>query len=186
MVNLGYMYARGHGVRSDPAYALDLYHRAADAGDAEGMNAVGYRYNYATEPDFPKAIHWYCLAVARGNSRAMNNLALLFYNGQGVPPDRDEALRLWRLSAARGDLNAEANVGVQLATDATLPQDERQAGIEMLRDAAHQGDKFAQDLLRQNGDTETFPPATFSALTLRLEPRNPLPGSSGACGDLIS
>lgn len=28
MVNLGYMYARGHGVRSDPAYALDLYRRA--------------------------------------------------------------------------------------------------------------------------------------------------------------
>jgi TPR repeat protein len=115
------------------------------------------------DTDFPKAIHWYCLAVARGDARATNNLALLFDNGRGIPQDHDEASRRWRQSAVRGDLNAEASVGVQLATNATLSQDERHAGIERLRDAAHHGDKFAQDLLRQNGDTETFPPATFSA-----------------------
>src|SRR5215469_6047100 len=43
MVNLGYIYARGDGVSADPAFALELYRRAAEAGDAEGMNAVGYR-----------------------------------------------------------------------------------------------------------------------------------------------
>ncbi len=186
MVNLGYMYARGHGVRSDPAFALELYRRAADAGDAEGMNAVGYRYNFASKPDLPKAIHWYCLAVSRGNSRAMNNLALLFYNGQGVPRDRNETVRLWRQSAARGDLNAQANAGMELASNAGLSQAERSAGYDLLHDAALQGDKFAQDILRRNGDTETLPPATFSELNMRLEPRNPLPVASRACGDLIS
>ena len=63
MVNLGYLYARGHGVRRDPALAFELYRRAADLGDAEGMNAVGYRYNFALTPDLDQAIRWYCRAI---------------------------------------------------------------------------------------------------------------------------
>jgi TPR repeat protein len=94
MVNLGYLYARGQGVVSNPDYALLLYQRAAALGDAEGMNAIGYRLNFATPPDLHAAIEWYCRALALGNPRAMNNLALLVYNGRGVPPDRAEARNL--------------------------------------------------------------------------------------------
>lgn len=186
MVNLGYMYARGHGVRSDPIYALELYRRAAETGDGEGMNAVGYRYNFAPKPDLPKAIHWYCLAVFRGNLRAMNNLALLSYLGQGVKQDRNEARYLWRQAAVRGNINAKTNLGMDLASDATVSQAERRTGYEMLRDAALHGGVLAQEILRKNGDNEPFPPGTVNDLTMKLEPRNPLPGSCHVCGDLVS
>jgi Flp pilus assembly protein TadD len=133
MVNLGYMYARGHGVRSDPAYALQLYRRAADSGDGEGMNAVGYRYNFAPKPDLDQAIHWYRMAVFRGNPRAMNNVAILFYNGQGVGQDRGEARTLWRQAVERGSLNAKTNLGQDVASDATLSAAERLAGRRTAR-----------------------------------------------------
>jgi TPR repeat protein len=186
MVNLGYMYARGHGVRSDPTYALRLYWRAAQAGDGEGMNAVGYRFNIASKPDLPQAIHWYCLALTRGNPRAMNNLAWLFSNGQGVTKDREEARHLWRQAAARGSVTARANLGMDLASDATLSDTERRAGYEMLRTSALQGSVFAQGVLRNNGDNEAFAPANVTALTMKLEPRGSPPGSSYVCSDIIS
>ncbi len=186
MVNLGYMYARGHGVRSDPAYALQLYWRAAQTGDGEGMNAVGYRFDYAPKPDLSQAVHWYCLATIRGNPRAMNNLAVLFSNGRGVTKDREEARHLWWQAAARGSVNARANLGIDLASDATLSDTERRAGYEMLRTSALQGSVFAQGVLRNNGDNEAFPPGSATELTMKLEPRGSPAGSSYVCSDIIS
>src|SRR5690242_14702172 len=47
-VNLGYLYARGHGVKVDQMEALRLYEKSAKAGSSEGMNAIGYKYLFAT------------------------------------------------------------------------------------------------------------------------------------------
>ena len=186
MVNLGYMHARGHGVRSDPSFALELYRRAASAGDAEAMNAVGFRYQFANPPDFESAAKWFCRAVLLGNPRAMNNAAILFYRGEGVPYDREEANNLWRQAMERGHLNAQTNLAQELATDTTQPEATRQSGIAMLQDAAAHGDAKAQDIVRRWGDTHHYPPGKDMALVMRLEPRDPKPGSSRICGDLIS
>ena len=186
MVNLGYLYARGQGVVSNPDYALLLYQHAAALGDGEAMNAIGYRFNFAATPDLHAAIEWYCRAIALGNPRAMNNLAILAYNGRGVPPDRAEARNLWRQSSALGHLNSRANLGLDLASDTTLSEVERQDGYAMLRDAALRGSAIAQDILRKWGDTEVFPPSTVTALTMRLEQRDSPPGSSNLCGRPIS
>ena len=186
MVNLGYMYARGHGVRSDPTYALRLYWRAAQAGDGEGMNAVGYRLISRLSRIFRRRSIGTRLALTRGNPRAMNNLAWLFSNGQGVTKDREEARHLWRQAAARGSVTARAILGMDLASDATLSDAERRAGYEMLRTSALQGSVFAQGVLRNNGDNEAFAPANVTALTMKLEPRGSPPGSSYVCSDIIS
>ena len=171
MPNLGYLYARGHGVERDPAAALELYKRGAQAGDAEAMNAVGYRYNFADNPDFERAAQWYCKAVLRGNPRAMNNMAILFYNGQGVPRDLEEARSLWRQSAALGHLNGQTNLGDSL---------------EMMLDAALHGSMQAQNALRARGFTGAFPPAVDMGLAMRREPADPPPGHSKACEALVS
>ncbi len=186
MVNLGYLYARGQGVRADSAFALQLYRRAAEAGDPEGMNAVGFRYNFAAPPDYPNAIRWYCRAILRGNPRAMNNAAILFFNGQGIPRDRDEARSLWAQSAKLGHLNGMSNLGADIAGDATMPDAERAAGRLMVRRAAEQGSALAQDILRRWGDSGPFPPAFDASLAMKIEPRDPPPGASIACESLIS
>lgn len=186
MVNLGYMYARGHGVQRDPGFALELYRRAAQTGDGEAMNAVGYRYEFANPPDYAKAIDWYCKAVFAGNPRAMNNLAILFYNGTGIQQDRDEARSLWRQSSDRGHLNATANLAWDQAFDPSRPETERREGYAMLRDAAKRGSGVAQQVLRRAGDTEPLPAPSEDSLTMKLEPGSPAPGTSRACQALIS
>ncbi len=186
MPNLGYLYARGHGVARDPAAALELYRRGAEAGDAEAMNAVGYRYNFADKPDFERAAQWYCKAVLRGNPRAMNNMAILFYNGQGVPRDLEEARNLWRQSAALGHLNGQTNLGESLASDVSLADSERREGLAMMLDAALHGSMQAQDALRARGYTGAFPAAVDMGLAMKREPVNPPAGHSKACEALVS
>jgi uncharacterized protein len=186
MVNLGYLYARGQGVARDPAAALALYRRAAAMGDGEGMNAVGFRAYYAQPPDVQGAIHWWCLAIQRGNSRAMANLAGLYAVGQGVPRDPAEARDLWQQSAARGDVGAAAVLGQDLAADATLPVAVRQHGMALLQQAARQGNARAQAVLRKAGDNEEFPPGFDTSLLMRPEPHDGRPGHSRACGELMS
>ena len=187
MVNQGYMYARGHGVAPDPAYAFQLYQRAADLGDAEGMNALGFRYNHANPPDYQQAIHWYCRAILLGNPRAMNNAGILFLYGQGgVVKSQSEAISLWRQAMAQGSVNAEVNLGRTLAADPGRSPQERQAGWNYIRDAAHKGSGVAQNILRSQGDPGPFPPVTETELNMRLEPRKPVAGDSVLCGQLIS
>jgi uncharacterized protein len=186
MVDLGYLYARGHAVQRDPDQALRLYRQAADAGDAEGMNAVGYRYNYASPPDYAAAVRWYCMAVLRGHTRAMNNLGILFANGQGVQRDIAEARSLWRQSAQRGHLNAQTNLGESLASDPSLPDGQRQDGMRMLYEAAMVGSAQGQALMRRHGYTGAFPPGRDMQLPMEKEPANPQPGRSLACEALVS
>ena len=186
MVNLGYIYARGQAGIADPDRALTLYRQAAALGDGEAMNAVGFRLEHDPKPDLAGAVAWYCRAIAKGNPRAMNNLALLAYNGRGVAMDRAEARHLWRQGATGGNLNAQASLGADLAGDSTLALDERRAGFAMLRDAARQGSAYAQELLRRAGNTEAFPAPTITSLTMRLEPRHAVPGTSKLCGQAVS
>ena len=187
MANLGYMYGRGHGVPRDSGFALQLYRRGAAAGNAEAMNAVGYRYNFASVPDFDRAAHWYCRAMLLGNPRAMNNMAILFYNGQGAPRDLEEARSLWRQSAALGHLNAQTNLGDSLALDQTLPDSDRQKGLELLLDAALRGRSLqAQNVLRSRGYTGSFLTPIDMLFVMLREPANPTPGHSKACGALVS
>jgi TPR repeat protein len=70
-VNLGYLYARGHGVRVNQLEALRLYELSAKGGSSEGMNALGFKYRYATgvPKDSGRAAYWFCEAVVRGNPR---------------------------------------------------------------------------------------------------------------------
>jgi TPR repeat protein len=186
MANLGYLYARGQGVRANSDYARTLYERAAALGDGEGMNAIGYRYNFASKPDFPLAITWYCRAIARSNPRAMNNLANMAHNGVFIPRDSHEARQLWRQAMTHGNLGAEANLGVDLLSDPTSSAAERQQGLALLRDAAMQGGAFAQEVLQHYGVRGQFPPPTVTSGTMLLEPRHSPPGTSAVCEQVVS
>ncbi|HEX2117385.1 MAG TPA: tetratricopeptide repeat protein, partial [Alphaproteobacteria bacterium] len=112
-VQLGFMYARGDGVKADQAEAMRLYEQAAAQGNAEGMNAIGYKYDYGTgvPRDAAAAMSWYRKAIDHGSPRALNNLAIMYHQGRGIPADRAEALRLWMLAAEQGNQNAMHNLG---------------------------------------------------------------------------
>lgn len=179
MVNLGYLYARGHGVKEDQRKAFELYKRAADLGDPEGMNALGFKYRYGTGVpiDYAQAAYWFCEAVLRGHPRAMNNLAIMLTSGV-VPRDLAEARNLWRQSAAAGHSNGMYNLALSFAYEE--PRDS-QAAYDWILRAARAGHPDAQAKLREGGNADPFPPPFEPGTTLKPSPRGDV-GVTKTCG----
>jgi TPR repeat protein len=184
LVNLGYLYARGQGIKEDQSEAYRLYLRSAELGDSEGMNAVGYKYLFGTGiPRNPeRAVYWFCMAIAKGNPRAMNNLALVINDGQVVARDEAEARSLWEQSARLGHANSMLNLGKSYLLG--MERDETK-GSEWIGRAAQGGQPEAQALLRANGYRGPLPPPFFEAATMIPAPKNAA-GHAKICGAAIS
>ena len=60
---------------ADQSEVLRLYRLSAAQGNGEGMNAIGYKYQFGTgvAVDMDMAVRWYCKAVEHGNPRAMTS-----------------------------------------------------------------------------------------------------------------
>lgn len=91
------MHAQGFGGRpADFPRAVQLYQRAARAGDAPAQNNIGelYETGRGVAPDPSQASDWYRQAAAAGFAPAQFNLGRLYTAGTGVPKDLAEARRL--------------------------------------------------------------------------------------------
>lgn len=64
-----------------------------------------------TQPDKAAAAQWYELLVDEENLEALNNLAIMYKNGDGVPQDDDKAYEYMFRAATNGDRNAAFNLG---------------------------------------------------------------------------
>jgi TonB family protein len=89
------------GVEQSYAEAMAWYSRAADKGDAEAQNAIGYLHQqgWGVTQDYAKAMVWYRKAADQGNAQAERNIASLYEKGLGVPQDHSEA-EAWYKKAA--------------------------------------------------------------------------------------
>jgi TPR repeat protein len=68
---LGFRYENGFGVPQNYAAAADLYHRAAEQGDAFAQSRLGLSYDkgHGVRQDFVLAYKWLNLAAARASPR---------------------------------------------------------------------------------------------------------------------
>ena len=185
-VNLGYLYARGQGVKADQREAFRLHALSADQGNGEGMNALGYKYEYAmgVPKDIGKAIHWFCRAIAFGNPRAMNNLALLLHEGREVPADEAEARSLWGQAAALGHSNAMYSLAMSYLWGPETARDPVQGNMWLMK-AAEAGNSLARDVLWKTGYKGQLPPANNPAALMIPWVRDAA-GHTKVCGNLIS
>lgn len=181
-VNLGYLYARGHGVPVDQTEALRLYEASAKAGSSEGMNALGYKYLFATgvPKDAGRAAFWFCEAVLRGNPRAMNNLALMLVSGE-LPLD-EEARNLWEQASKIGHANAMNNLGLSYLNG--IERDLAKANEWMMR-AAQAGHPNAQQYVRTMGYAGALPPIVNVGVAMTPAPQNAV-GHTKQCAIYIS
>jgi uncharacterized protein len=184
-VNLGYLYARGHGVAQDHQEAMRLYLLSAKQGNAEGMNAIGFKHWFGSGVpiDLPRAVHWFCRAAVSGDPRGLNNLGIMYYQGKGVDRELAEARNLWRQSAERGNPNAMFNLGQSLYREE--PQDKGLAADLLLR-AAQRGHGGAQKYVRHLGYTGPLPPAVDTEREMRRALRDLPPGKVRDCGYFAS
>jgi TPR repeat protein len=70
------MYANGQGVGQDYQEVLKWYRLAADQGNADARNSLGWMYDSAqgVARDYQEAVKWYRLAAHQGNADAQNTL----------------------------------------------------------------------------------------------------------------
>ena len=93
--------------------SLSLFRNAAEAGNAEAMMALGFKYSTGTgvRKDVREGLKWTRKAVENGNIHAMHNLAVMYEHGTGVRKNVGEAFRLYKKAAEAGDTDAMGNLG---------------------------------------------------------------------------
>jgi TPR repeat protein len=103
----------GRGVPRDYVKARHALEKAAVAGHAGAMHAVGWLHEngYGTARDYAKARAWYEKAAANANAPGMVNLARLHREGWGVAQDYAKARELYEKAAAAGSADGLAGLG---------------------------------------------------------------------------
>lgn len=98
---LAIRYRDGKGVERNPAEAMRWGHRAADQGNADAMDFVGFMYfrgiGVRHDPDLAVG---YFKAAAPKSAQGAWNLGQCYFAAQGVPQDVPKALELWEKAAA--------------------------------------------------------------------------------------
>ncbi len=90
--------------------------RAAEQGHIQAMLnlAEGYMYGwtrFGVPKDRSLAFHWYKKAAEKGNAEAMNWVAFLYSEGDGVRKSKSEAFKWRMLAAKKGDAEAQWRLG---------------------------------------------------------------------------
>ncbi|WP_407529485.1 caspase family protein [Methylobacterium oryzisoli] len=98
---------------------------------------LGRAYDRADR--YKEAFAAYSQAAKDGSISAMNNLATLYENGQGVKRQQGEALRLYRQAGEGGNVVALANAARMLEYGNGIPKNEAEA-VALYKRAAEGGD----------------------------------------------
>jgi TPR repeat protein len=116
-----------------------------EKSDPKAATNIGWlfaRGEGGVKQSFKEAMLWWKFAASRGYTPAMNNVGLLYANGDGVPQDFDEAFKWWMRAAERGDAWAMNAVG-DLYENGQGVQKNYELAMTWYREAAREGDGLA-------------------------------------------
>ncbi|KGE42964.1 hypothetical protein SEEB0220_25625, partial [Salmonella enterica subsp. enterica serovar Bareilly str. CFSAN000220] len=91
------------------ARSLQWFRKAAELGQADAQNILGYFYlngKRGIKRDLQKGVQWYELAAAQGNADALINLGEIYYSGTQVPLDYARAFEFFERAAKMGKSRA--------------------------------------------------------------------------------
>jgi uncharacterized protein len=137
------------GIGGEQSYgkALDLYLRAAEAGDAEAQYIAGGMYfkGLGTDKDFLKAFKL-LLEAAKNGKRSAESEQILgqgFLLGSGVPKNYQKAMEWYALSAENGNKEAQNELGFMYFVGNGVEQN-LEKGADLFFKAAYNGLPVAQ------------------------------------------
>ncbi len=124
---------------------IEKIERAANAGDPQGLVALGVLYlkGIGRPADTPKALELLKQAADKGNTDAQYNLGLMYSRGEGTAPNADLALSYFTQAAQFGHIKAQYNLGYLYSYSGDITPDGKQAAFWYQR-AAGQGFQPAQ------------------------------------------
>jgi TPR repeat protein len=134
--HLAQMYRDGQGVTQNNDQALIWYRKAAEQGQVEAQNYLGWFYSAAQ--DYSPAVAWYRKAAEQGYAEAQYNLGWLYAKGRGVAQDDKQAVDWFSKAAQQGYADAQFNLGWMYAKGLGVTRDDGQA-IILFGKAAQQG-----------------------------------------------
>lgn len=124
---LGAVYYEGlNGMKQDYAKALELFTKAADAGNAVAMTNIGriYYFGKGVKKDAKKAAEYFMKAAEKGEPEGQYSLALMYDNGEGgYKKDKKKAAELYRESAEEGYMDAQKNLAAMYYKGDGVKQD---------------------------------------------------------------
>jgi hypothetical protein len=90
-------------VTQDYAEAARWWRKAADQGDADAQQNLGFMYysGHGATQDYAEAARWYRKAADHGDAGAQDNLGVMYLNGEGVPQDYVQSHMWMNLAASR-------------------------------------------------------------------------------------
>ena len=126
-LDLAIRYRDGKGVSKDDSEAMKWAHCAADSGNADAMDFVGFAYlRGAVVRRNPAIAIAYFQAAAGQSPQAAFNLGQCYFGAQGAEQDCAKALEWWKRAAERGHGRAASTAamaylsGEGVAPDAAL------------------------------------------------------------------
>jgi TonB family protein len=132
--------AKESRTKNDYATAFSLFHEAAELGDPEAVNQVGWMYQngLGVTRDYAEAMTWFRKAAQAGNGDGMNNIGWLYQAGWGVTQDYHEANEWYKKAADAGNGAGMYNVGWLYQNGLGVTRDYPEA-IKWYRQAAENG-----------------------------------------------
>lgn len=114
----------GKGVAKDDAEAMKWAHLAADHGNADAMDFVGFAYlRGAVVKRRPEIALGYFKAAAGESAQAAFNLGQCYYGAQGTKQDCATALKWWEKAAEKGHGRAAAAAAMAYLSGEGVPPD---------------------------------------------------------------
>lgn len=127
-LTLALRYRDGTGVNKDDAEAMMWAHRAADAGNADAMDFIGFAYlRGAVIKRNPAIAFAYFKTAAKESAQAAFNLGQCYFGAQGTEQDIPKALEWWKKAAERGNGRAAASAAMAYLSGEGVAADAVQA-----------------------------------------------------------
>jgi hypothetical protein len=131
--------------RGDMETAAREWTPLAQTGDAEAQFRL---WQALRGRNYLQAIGWLLNSAKQGNAGAQNDLAGVYLEGRGLPPDPRKAFDLYRRAAEQGVAEAQRNLG-HLYRRGTVVAADADEAVKWYRLAGEQGDLEAQQVLAE-------------------------------------
>ncbi|GAB6069447.1 hypothetical protein JCM30760_05440 [Thiomicrorhabdus hydrogeniphila] len=119
--SLGVLYDKGRGVEKNAKKSFEWYKKAAKHNEICSQARLGdlYKHGYGVTRNYSLAVRWYIATIENPDrtsddnvcfSNALNNLGVIYYNGQGgVQRDKTKGLSLFKRACQWGNENGCKN-----------------------------------------------------------------------------
>lgn len=100
--------------------AAKMYRKAAEAGNAEAMNGIGFCYyrGFGVPKNYESAVYWFQKAADAGEVNAMCWLGDCYYEGSGVAKNETTALKWYEKATQKGSKYTQAQNRIAMAQKA--------------------------------------------------------------------